>query len=304
MMYKLFHSTDMFQPSIIFPRVRSLFNALLISRRLATHGVADSSGKTAGIARFYKRVNVKESDDKVRGAYDDEYLSKTVLLNDIATSRLQSGYHILLDNKQLKTPAKKPLILPTKSLALAIAAEWEWQIKRVDPSTMPLMSIAATAIDQPQDPNIVIDTMVQYISTDPVVCRVEPGTLADKQHTAFNPILDWVRKETGAAIEPSHSVFGAQLPTEELHKIKIYIQSLDKWHLTAAEQLAASCKSVCIALAAVKGRVDAEDVMKLARIEEDHQIEEWGLVEGGHDIDIADLRVRVFAPSVFIHLLG
>jgi hypothetical protein len=33
------------------------------------------------------------------------------------------------------------------------------------------------------------------------------------------------------------------------------------------------------------------------------QIEEWGLVEGGHDIDIADVRCRVAAASVFLRLL-
>ena len=38
-------------------------------------------------------------------------------------------------------------------------------------------------------------------------------------------------------------------------------------------------------------------------MEEDFQIEEWGLVEGGHDIDIADARARVAAPAVFMRLL-
>lgn len=46
-----------------------------------------------------------------------------------------------------------------------------------------------------------------------------------------------------------------------------------------------------------------EQAMAAARAEEDHQIEQWGLVEGGHDVDIADLRVRVSAPSLFVRLL-
>jgi ATP synthase mitochondrial F1 complex assembly factor 2 len=36
----------------------------------------------------------------------------------------------MLDNRILKTPAKHPLIVPTKALALAIAAEWEWQVRK------------------------------------------------------------------------------------------------------------------------------------------------------------------------------
>lgn len=40
-----------------------------------------------------------------------------------------------------------------------------------------------------------------------------------------------------------------------------------------------------------------------ARVEEDFQAEEWGRVEAGHDLDEADLRSRVFGPSLFVRLL-
>ena len=79
---------------------------------------------------------------------------------------------------------------------------------------------------------------------------------------------------------------------------------LDSWELTATEQLAASCKSVCIALAAVKGELGLQAVLEAARLEEEHQIQQWGLVEGGHDIDQSDIRVRVSAPLVFMQLLS
>ena len=40
-----------------------------------------------------------------------------------------------------------------------------------------------------------------------------------------------------------------------------------------------------------------------ARAAEQHQIDEWGEVEAGHDLDAADLAVRVSAASVFMRLL-
>ena len=177
------------------------------------------------------------------------------------------------------------------------------QTKRIDASTMPLMSLAATAIDQPQHRDIVIETMLQYVPTDPVICRLEPGKIADKQAVTLNPILDWVKKEIGATLETSHSIFGAQLPEEQAIKIRTYLEKMDKWELTAAEQLAASCKSVLLALAFVKQRIGLYEALEAARLEEDHQIAEWGLVEGGHDIDLSDIKVRVSAPSVFMRLL-
>ena len=44
--------------------------------------------------------------------------------------------------------------------------------------------------------------------------------------------------------------------------------------------------------------------MAAARLEEDTQMEEWGAVEAGHDLDIADITTRITAPSVFLRLLA
>ena len=46
---------------------------------------------------------------------------------------------------------------------------------------MPLMSLAATAIDQPKHRAEVIDTLLQYLPSDVVLCRDEPGPLARRQ---------------------------------------------------------------------------------------------------------------------------
>ncbi len=40
----------------------------------------------------------------------------------------QGGFQILLDHRVLRTPARHPLVVPSKALALAIATEWELQV--------------------------------------------------------------------------------------------------------------------------------------------------------------------------------
>ena len=56
------------------------------------------------------------------------------------------------------------------------------QARRIQPYTMPLMSLAATAIDQPVHRGEVITAMLQYLHTDSVLCRDEAGSsLADLQ---------------------------------------------------------------------------------------------------------------------------
>jgi len=42
---------------------------------------------------------------------------------------LQGGFQILLDHRVLRTPARQPLVVPSRALAYAIAAEWEWQVR-------------------------------------------------------------------------------------------------------------------------------------------------------------------------------
>ena len=41
----------------------------------------------------------------------------------------QMGYTLYLGRYPIKTPGRNLLVLPTLPLALAIAAEWEWQVR-------------------------------------------------------------------------------------------------------------------------------------------------------------------------------
>ncbi len=115
---------------------------------------------------------------------------------------VQEGFGITLDRHALKTPSKNPLVLPTKALALAVAAEWRWQVSdqarsallfaldsafstedgpgtealmasmqinnRLQPSTMPLMSLAATAIDQACFHSHLPACLVSYLNAEPI----------------------------------------------------------------------------------------------------------------------------------------
>ena len=51
------------------------------------------------------------------------------------------------------------------------------------------------------------------------------------------------------------------------------------------------------------GRIDAVEACTAARVGEQHQIDEWGEVEMGHDLDAADCAVHLSASSAFLQLL-
>eukprot|EP00850_Spirogloea_muscicola_P006003 SM000028S10097 [mRNA] locus=s28:335599:337116:- [translate_table: standard] len=189
---------------------------------------------------------------------------------------------------------------------MAIAAEWEWQdSKSVRPFTMPLMKLAATAIDQiATDRERVIVTLLKYFHTDSVCVRApEPSSLADKQAEVWDPILDKVGAHIG--VKPSHSadIMGPSQPDKVVTAMRAYLDNLDDWQLASVDSLAGSARSLVIALAVIEGHLDIAAAIRAARLDEDFQVEEWGFVEGGHDVDIADMRVRMAGPSLFLRLL-
>ena len=59
-------------------------------------------------------------------------------------------YHILLDQHVLRSPGRRPLEFTSAPLAQAVADEWDAQGLEhgIQPSSMPLMGLASTAIDQ------------------------------------------------------------------------------------------------------------------------------------------------------------
>ena len=58
-----------------------------------------------------------------------------------------AGFGVQLDGRRLKTPRKLPLVLPTRGLAEAMAAEWAAQGADLNPASMQLTTLIFTAID-------------------------------------------------------------------------------------------------------------------------------------------------------------
>jgi ATP synthase F1 complex assembly factor 2 len=147
----------------------------------------------------------------------------------------------------IRAPAAPDAKVPSKSLALAIAAEWEWQSGRsIRPFTMPLMALVSTAVNQMvlgELRDLHIRKLLEYFSSDVTLCRAEPGPLAERQKQIHGPILEWARSELGP-VTPSESIFGAEQPFEVVRAAKKRLESLDAFELTAVFNSAASSKSL------------------------------------------------------------
>lgn len=126
----------------------------------------------------------------------------------------------------------------------------------------------------------------------------------------WNPIVDEIQAIHG----PVALSFTMQAPRhlpETIESIQLRLNALDRFQLTAVESLASGLKSLSLPLALLNQvtrthrsglQLGVTDAIEAARLEEEHQIAEWGLVEGGHDVDRANLSVQVAAAMTFLRL--
>jgi chaperone required for assembly of F1-ATPase len=149
------------------------------------------------------------------------------------------GWCILLDARTLQTPVRTSLLLPQRGLAEAIAAEWDAQTEKIVPDTMPLMQLAATAIDRTAvQRGQVIDEIVGYAQTDLVCYRAErPPELAARQSVVWQPLVDWVTLRFDAPLLVTTGVVPKAQPAAAIAAIRAAVEPLDPLRLTASTAL-------------------------------------------------------------------
>ena len=102
------------------------------------------------------------------------------------------GFGIGLDGRQVKTPAKAALAVPTRALAEAIVLEWDAQTELVDPTQMPMTRMANSAIDKVAVQRTeVADLLADYGDSDLLCYRAErpAGLIARQAEACFT--ISW-----------------------------------------------------------------------------------------------------------------
>ena len=189
-----------------------------------------------------------------------------------------NGFSVRLDGRPLRTPAKAPCLMPTRSMAEAVAAEWAAQGEEVRPTTMPLTRAANTAIDRvTREFNTVADIVAAYGGSDLICYRApHPEGLMARQAEAWDPLCDWAAGLLGARLLLAEGVMHVTQPEASLAQLAHAVRAHDAWELTALHDLVAISGSLVIGLAVSHGRLEAGQAWPISRIDEDWNIEEWG----------------------------
>ncbi|MBM3650212.1 MAG: ATPase [Alphaproteobacteria bacterium] len=192
----------------------------------------------------------------------------------------EDGYCVLLDGKPMRTPAKAVLVVPTRALAEAIAAEWRTVPEKADINVahLALTRLAATGLDRVAGQRArVIEDTAKYGGSDMLCYRAgEPETLARRQLETWQPLLDWASERYGARLAVVEGTAFVPQPADSTARLQAAVAAHGDLALSALYNLTHIAGSLVIALAVAEGRLSAEAAFAAAQLDELYQIERWG----------------------------
>lgn len=221
---------------------------------------------------------------------------------DVTTVAGAGGWSVLLDGRPVKTPAKRPLVLPRAAIAEAVAAEWRAQGERIDPRSMTHTRLANSVVDGVVDRrDEVAADAARYAGSDLLSYRADgPERLVARQTELWDPVLDWVEERFRARFLVAEGVMHVAQDPEALAAVAAAIAPLDPWRLAGIHSLTTISGSVLIALAHLEGRLDLEAAWTAATVDDAWNMELWGRDEEAvarlsarrREFDAASLFVR------------
>lgn len=197
----------------------------------------DSSG--LGPKRFYREVDLVEEEGQER-------------------------FVVCLDGKQIKTPNLNVLGAKSKTLATAIASEWDLQGKRLRLTSMPLTHLMNTALDVvPVHRDRSIQTMLKFMGTDTVCYRSRyPDSLAEEQQRRWDPILDYLAQRYDVRLNVTQDLVFIDQPEHGRDTFTKWLSTLDDIRIAALESAIASSKSFAVGVALHDGQIDAKQAVR------------------------------------------
>ena len=190
----------------------------------------------------------------------------------------EGGFAVTLDGREVKTPAKAPLILPTRAMAEAVAAEWQAQEGVIDPLSMPVTRGANAAIDKVRTQRAeVISLLAEYGDSDLLCYRAAgPEELIALQVAGWDGCLDWAADRYGARLGTGQGVMHHPQDPAALAALRAALEAADDFEIAALHDLISISGSLILALAVADGHLSVADAWKLSRIDEDFQASQWG----------------------------
>lgn len=191
------------------------------------------------------------------------------------------GYGVVLDGKPVRVPDGPPLLVPAAPLAQAIADEWQaagLQGRQMDYGDVPLTRLAGTAqlrIVPDSDPTAA--AIAAYGESDLLCYRAaSPLALADRQHAAWQPWLEWSRIELGAAMTVTTGIVHVRQHPAALAALRAAVDQEGPWLLAGLGIIVPAFGSLVLGLAVARNALAASEATALSMLDDTFQAELWG----------------------------
>jgi chaperone required for assembly of F1-ATPase len=190
------------------------------------------------------------------------------------------GFAIALDGKPVRTPSRRRLAVPVREIADSMVAEWNAQKEIIDPTTMPVTRLANTVIDAVSDRvEAVADDIARYFHSDMLFYRAgHPEALVAREAELWDPVLFWAAEALGAHFILTEGIVHVRQPDQAVAAARAALPS-DPWSLAALHMVTTLTGSGLLALALERGALDEDQVWAAAHVDEDWNVEKWGVDE-------------------------
>ncbi|QOZ26550.1 ATP12 family chaperone protein [Bradyrhizobium sp. CCBAU 51753] len=190
------------------------------------------------------------------------------------------GFSVTLDGKPIRSPSGKPIVVPVRAIADAVATEWNVQGETIDPLTMPLTRLANSVVEGVIDRvDEVADDAAKFLGSDLLFYRAgHPETLVAREAQHWDPVLFWAADTLGAHFVMAEGVMHVGQPESAIRAARAAFPS-DPWSVAALHVVTTLTGSALLALALAHGFRDEDQVWAAAHVDEDWNIEKWGVDE-------------------------
>ena len=168
-----------------------------------------------------------------------------------------NGFEVLLDERSLKTPAGALLILPNEALAQKVRDEFDAQTQAIIPETMPIFSLAATAIDRVMPQRATLDDeLVRFGHNDLISYRCgadEDPILAERQNKEWGMIQSWMADTHNIHLQSFEGIMPQSQPAEIQPHLEHAVRAIDDWRYVALYRATTLSGSLSLGLCFVTG---------------------------------------------------
>lgn len=223
--------------------------------------------------------------------------------NETKVVEAENGFGIELDGRPVRTPAKAPLIVPTRALADVIAREWDAQVGEINPNTMPATRGANAAIDKVAVQHAeVADLLSEYGDSDLLCYRApHPRELVERQIENWDPVLDWAAAALGVRLLPRTGIVHVAQDPQALAILRDKSHRFTEFELAAFHDLVSLSGSLVLAFAVTEGQLSPHEAWELSRLDDLYQIEQWG--DDEEAAETAEIKRQSFVQAELFYRL-